>query len=125
MESRPSARSPDVTVVVPQGRLDASASPRLERALANCEAQGLLKIVLNFSDTNYISSSSLRVILMHTRKLRQQGGDLKLCCLTDKISQVLSITGLDTILEVFADEELAVQAFEQPSPSAHLPLHGH
>jgi anti-sigma B factor antagonist len=102
-------------VLLPQVRLDASASPILERALAHLEAQGLIKVVLNFSGTNYISSSSLRVVLMHTRKLRREGGDLKLCSPTEKISQVLHITGLDTLLEVFADEQLAAQAFQRSS----------
>ena len=124
MESRPSEQSPDVMVLVPRCRLDASASPVLERALADCEAQGVVKIVLNFGETHYISSSSLRVILMHTRKLRREGGDLKLCSLTDKISQVLCITGLDTIFEAFPSEELAVQGFRMSPPSVQHTLHG-
>ena len=114
MESRPAPPAPEVMVVIPQVRLDASASPVLERTLAQLEAQGATKIVLNFTGTNYISSSSLRVILVHTRKLRREGGDLKLCCLMDKVARVMQIAGFDAVLGIFADENLAVQAFRNP-----------
>jgi len=111
VEHRPSAHDPSVTVVVPAGRLDALAAPDLERTLADLEAQGSTQIVLSFCQSSYISSSSLRVMLMHARKLGQSGGSLKLCCVPDKIIKVLHIVGFDAVFGVFPSEELAVQAF--------------
>ena len=79
MQSRPSASSPDVWAVIPEGRLDASAAPEPEQVLAGLEGQGVTRVVLNFCLTHYISSSSLRVMILHSRRLRQAGG-LKVCC---------------------------------------------
>ncbi len=114
MRSYPSALNPDVVVALPEGRLDALASPALENVLAALESQGAKQVVLNLRETSYISSSGLRVILIHTRQLRQAGGDLRLCCLVDKVVRVMRVAGFDAVLDILADEDLAVQAFQKP-----------
>ena len=114
MRSYPSARNPDVVVALPEGRLDALASPALDNALVALEAQGARQLVLNLRETGYISSSGLRVILIHARRLRQASGDVKLCCLTGKVARVLQIAGFDTVLSIFPDEDSAAQAFQTP-----------
>jgi anti-anti-sigma factor len=114
VRSYPSALNPDVVVALPEGRLDALASPALENVLAALESQGAKQVVLNLRETSYISSSGLRVILIHTRQLRQAGGDLRLCCLVDKLVRVMRVAGFDAVLDILADEDLAVQAFQKP-----------
>jgi anti-sigma B factor antagonist len=118
VRSYPSAVNPDVAVVLPEGRLDALASPALDDMLASLESTGKTQLVLNLRETSYISSSGLRVILIHVRRLRQAGGHLKLCCLTDKVAQVMQIAGFDAVLDILATEDLAVQAFQQPKKMA-------
>jgi len=115
VKSHPSEHKADVFIVLPQGRLDALAAPELDKALISLEEKGTLQIVVNFSQTSYISSGPLRIMLVHTRKLRQAGGDLKLCCLSDKVAQVLHIAGLDVVFDILPTEELAVQAFSSLS----------
>jgi anti-sigma B factor antagonist len=121
VESRPSSLSADIVVVLPQGRLDAQQAPALERSLSTLEERGQTQIVLNLARASYVSSSSLRVILLHMRRLRQAGGDLKLCCLTDKIAEVIRITGLDSLLDILLDEADAVRAFSAPTAAAAAP----
>jgi anti-sigma B factor antagonist len=67
--------------------------------------------MVDFSQSRYISSSCLRIMIVHTRRLRQAGGDLKLCCLSDKIARVFRMAGLDTIFDIFPTENQAAQAF--------------
>jgi anti-anti-sigma factor len=121
VEYHPSAHDPGVTVVVPAGRLDALAAPDLERTLADLEAQGSMQILLSFHQSSYISSSSLRVMLIHARRLRQSGGSLKLCCVPDKVIKVLHTVGFDTVFKVFPSEQLAVQSFS--SSVQNPPVH--
>jgi stage II sporulation protein AA (anti-sigma F factor antagonist) len=118
VRSYPSAVNPDIAVVLPEGRLDAMASPVLENTLASLESQGAKQVVLNLHETSYISSSGLRAILVHARRLRQAGGDLKLCCLGAKVARAVQIAGFDAVLEIFANEGLAAEAFQQPKPLA-------
>lgn len=114
MKSRPSDHIADVFVLLPEGRLDARAAPELEDAFATLEAQDLQRVIVDFSQSSYISSSCLRVMLIQIRKLRQAGGDVKLCCLPDKIDKAFRIAGLDAIFDIFPSEEQAVQAFLAP-----------
>ncbi len=114
MRSYPSAANPNVSVVLPTGRLDALASPDLESALSSLTSKGAKQLVLNLRETSYISSSGLRIILIYARQMRQAGGDLKLCCLGDKVTRVMQIAGFDAVLDILADEDLAVQAFQKP-----------
>jgi anti-anti-sigma factor len=86
--------------------------------LAALESTGKTQLVVNLRETSYISSSGLRVILIHVRRLRQAGGRLKLCCLTDKVAQVMHIAGFDAVLDILVTEDLAVQAFQQPKKMA-------
>lgn len=111
MKSRRSEHCPDVIVLLPEGRLDARTAPDLDGALAALEAQGVNQIIIDFSQSRYISSSCLRVMIIHTRKLRQAGGDLKLCCLSEKVAKALRIAGLDAVFEMFPAEDQAVQVF--------------
>ncbi|MBM4429826.1 MAG: STAS domain-containing protein [Chloroflexi bacterium] len=120
MKSRPSAHNADVLVIVPEGRLDALAAPALERTLAAHE-QNTKHIVLNLSQTSYMSSNCLRVLVTYARRLRQAGGDLRLCHLSEKVQRVLCIAGLDVVLAIFPDEDEAVRtclpvAQDDPAP---------
>ncbi len=118
MLSRPFAHNPDVWIVLPEGRLDASAAPELEHALTSLEGQGVTCVVLNFCLTHYISSSSLRVMILHSRRLQQAGGGLTVCCMPRKVANVLCVTGLDVFFRCFPSEEDAVQACLAPPPGA-------
>lgn len=119
MQSRPSVSSASVWVVIPEGRLDATVAPELEQALSALERQAVSQIVLSFCRTHYISSSSLRIMLVHWRRLRQAGGGLKVCCIPEKIAKVLNIAGFDTVFPGYPDEEFAAQAFSLEAQSGH------
>jgi anti-sigma B factor antagonist len=111
MLSRPCEHSAEIFVLLPEGRLDARAAPDLEQALAGLEAQNLKQIVVDLSQSRYISSSCLRLLLVHLRKLKQAGGDLKLCSLPDKVAKVLRIAGLDALFEIYPTVEQAARSF--------------
>ena len=111
MRTYPSASHPDVSVVLPEGRLNAEAAPALDAALSGLEALGAQRIIVNLSSCIYISSSGLRAIISHARRLRQLGGDLKLCCPSPRVMHVLDIAGLDAVLEISVSETDAADAF--------------
>jgi anti-anti-sigma factor len=111
VRSYPSPLCSDIFVLVPEGRLDALGSQPLGEELTRLHSEGHSQFVLNLSHATYISSSALRIILIHTRQLRQAHGDLRLCCLSDKVARVLQIAGFDAILDIFPDEGLAIEAF--------------
>ena len=115
MRTYPSALHPDVSVVLPEGRLDADAAPSLDAAISALEALGGQRVIVNLSSCIYISSSGLRAIISHARRLRQAGGDLKLCCPSPRVLHVLDIAGLDAVLSILSSEAAAVAAFSAPA----------
>lgn len=102
-----------VTVVDLSGRIVlGEATTTLREALQNLVSQGQKKILLNLSDVSYIDSSGLGALVSGYTTLTGQSGQLKLLNLTKKVQDLLQITKLLTVFEVFSDEATAVQSFK-------------
>lgn len=90
-----------VTVVTPIGRLDSTTSPTLDERLAAIVAGGARRLVIDFSQVDYISSAGLRVMLVLAKKLKDGHGALALCGMPDPVREVFSLAGF---LRLFAVE---------------------
>jgi len=69
------------------------------------------KIVLNLADVNYIDSSGIGELVSSFTTVTNQGGQLKLLNLTKKIQELLAITKLLTVFQVFDNEQAAISSF--------------
>ena len=69
------------------------------------------KIVLNLADVNYIDSPGVGELVSSYTTVFNQGGQLKLLCLTKKIQEVLAITKLVTVFQVHNSETDSVASF--------------
>lgn len=101
-----------ITVIAAAGRLDALASPRLEGAIKQALEGGQVHLVADLGEVSYISSACLRVLLLGARQTREQGGDLKLCCLSARLEQVFSLAGFDVVFELYPSRAEALAAFK-------------
>ncbi len=70
-------------------------------------ANGDNKFLLNLGELKYVNSSGLNVLINILTKARKAGGDLAICNVNSKIFQLMTITKLDTIFNVSADEASA------------------
>ena len=70
------------------------------------------KIILNLADVNYIDSSGIGELVSTYTTVTNNGGQLKLLNLTKKIQELLAITKLLTVFQVFEDEQLALDSFK-------------
>ena len=82
-----------------QGRLDTSTSPELEKALQE-NLSGVQKIIMNFSDVEYISSAGLRVLLTAQKRMNAADGSMKLLHVNESVMEVFDITGFADILTI-------------------------
>ena len=105
-------------VLVPKGRLDASAAPELEDAFNALEVHDIKRVVVDLSQSKYISSSCLRVLIVSARRLRERGGDVKLCCMPEAVAKVFEIAGLGAFFDIMTTEQGAAQAFGTPVNNA-------
>jgi anti-sigma B factor antagonist len=88
------------------------ATTTLREALQNLVSQGQKKILLNLGEVGYIDSSGLGALVSGYTTVTSQSGQLKLLNLTAKVKDLLQITKLLTVFEVFTDEASAVRSFK-------------
>lgn len=105
-------KSNNVLIVMPSGRLDTHTSPEADQLIASVIEQGETRILVDFGQTDYISSAGLRVLLKATKQLKQAGGAFGLCNANEQIREVLEISGFATIMPCYgtleeAERELA------------------
>lgn len=101
----------EVKVVELEGNLDTNTSPGAQEHLDQLVDGGSHKVLVNFEKLNYISSAGLRVLLATAKKLRANGGDLRLCSLNQNVQDVFEISGFSSILSVHAGEGEALDGF--------------
>jgi anti-sigma B factor antagonist len=70
------------------------------------------KIILNLSDVNYIDSSGVGELVSTYTTVTNSGGKLKLLNLTKKIQELLAITKLLTVFDVYDSEQTALASFK-------------
>lgn len=89
----------DCLVVTLRGRLDSTTSPGFEQQALDMLARHP-RLVLDFTDVDYISSAGLRVLLLIAKKTKQGGGALVLCGLRDSLREIFEISGFMAILDI-------------------------
>jgi len=90
-------------VIKATGRLDTNTASEFKQRCDDCFSVTVKKIILDFSQLEYISSAGLRCILSMANKLRANGGSLVLCGLSGLVEEVIRISGFDNFLPNFAD----------------------
>jgi anti-sigma B factor antagonist len=105
-------RSGDVTIIDLSGRivLGESAS-QIHDLIQQALEAGNRKVLLNMADVSYLDSSGIGELVRSCVRVTSAGGKLKLLHLQSKIANLLHITKLRNVFEVFADEALALNTF--------------
>jgi anti-sigma B factor antagonist len=103
----------DVTFIHLGGRVTLTDGADLLRdTLQRLIAHGRTNLVLDFRDVPYIDSQAMAVIIRtHATLGRQGGGGLKLLQVTGHVRELLTVTGLSSVLEMFDTEADAVASF--------------
>ena len=102
----------DVTVVDAAGRITLGEGASTFRdPIRDLAAGGHRKILLNLAEISYIDSSGIGELVSGFTTVANQGGTVKLLNLTKRVQDLLQITKLYTVFEVFDDEAKAVQSF--------------
>jgi anti-sigma B factor antagonist len=104
-----------VTVVALDGRIVlGEESNALREKIKSMVAEGKKKIVLNMDGVTFIDSAGLGTLVAAHHSAKAQGASLRLCHLGTKFQEVLQITKLMTIFDVYNTEAEAVASFSKP-----------
>jgi anti-sigma B factor antagonist len=102
----------DVTVIDGNGRITlGEGSSNFRDTIRELMTKGEKKLLLNLGDVSYIDSSGIGEMVSAFTSVTNQGGQLKLLNLTKRVKDLLQITKLYTVFEVFDDEAAAVRSF--------------
>ncbi|MBI5084937.1 MAG: STAS domain-containing protein [Candidatus Solibacter usitatus] len=102
----------DVTVIDAAGRITlGEGSSTFRDTIKDMTGKGQKKILLNLADVSYIDSSGIGELVSGFTTVSNAGGSLKLLNLTKRIHDLLQITKLYTIFEVFDDEAKGLASF--------------
>ena len=101
-----------VDLVEIDGRIDSSTAPQLEQALANIIKEGRYRIVVDMSETDFMSSAGLRALLSALKQVRRfNRGDVRLANFRDRIKKAFDLAGLLEVFKVFDNSVDAVGSF--------------
>lgn len=102
----------DVTILDMNGAVRmGQGSIALREAIRALVDGGKKKILLNLAGVNYVDSSGIGELIANYTTLSKVGGQLKLLNLTDRIQNLLVITKLLTVFDVYEDEAEALNSF--------------
>ena len=101
----------DVTILALNGRVTVGEVSPVRDKIAELLAAGHTRIVLDLGEVDYIDSTGLGNLVISFTQVKRAGGALKLMRLNKRNVELLALTRLHTIFEVFEDETNAVNSF--------------
>ncbi len=100
-----------VTILGLKGRLTAGESTPLREKISECLAAGKTNLLLDMHSIDYIDSTGLGGMVISYTQVKKAGGALKLMCLNRRNVELLALTRLHTVFDVFPEEQDAVNSF--------------
>ena len=103
----------DVTILDMDGKITiGEGSVALRTAIRRLLEEGKKKILLNLARVSYIDSSGIGELVSSYTSIGKEGGQLKLLNLTQKLQDLLTITKLLTVFDVYDSEVEALASFK-------------
>jgi anti-sigma B factor antagonist len=100
--------SDDRYIISIVGEIDLYNAPTLKAQLLEAVDQGARHIVIDMTDTTFIDSTTLGVLISGLKRLRSEGGSLSIAAANTDIAKIFAITGLDRVFTIYATREEAV-----------------
>jgi anti-sigma B factor antagonist len=105
------SKKDDVTVVDVEGQLIVGNRQELKQRVLEQLEGGDRKFIIDFVNTGYIDSSGLGVLVSLSKKIREQGGELRLSSLNEDLRTLFELTKLDTLFRIADTREQALEGF--------------
>ena len=101
-----------ITLLDLKGRITAGPEAgALREIVSSLNQEGGCRLVLNLRQVDYIDSTGLGALTVCATSLRKSGGDTKLLNLNRRNIELLVMTKLATVFEIFADETDAINSY--------------
>jgi anti-sigma B factor antagonist len=108
----------DTHVISLAGEVDLYTAPEFKQQLLDVISQGGKNVIVDFSNTTFIDSTTLGVLVGGVKRLRTNDGQLSLVCSDRNITKIFEITGLDRVFTIYATRDEAVDKLKTSGPAA-------
>lgn len=99
-------------LLTPHGRIDSATAPELQKEINETTEEGNYKLVLDFSDVDFISSAGLWVLVNAQKKCKRfNRGEVVLANVPERIHDALDLAGFIPYFKMFEDSTTAVGSF--------------
>jgi anti-sigma B factor antagonist len=102
----------DIAIAGIVRRFDAYTANEVEESLKDIMEKGTKKILCDFSQTEYIASAGLRVLLSAAKNLKKVDGQIVMASLKPFVQEVFEISGFTQIFKIFNSQEEALRALK-------------
>jgi anti-sigma B factor antagonist len=109
--------SGDAYVISLSGEVDLYTAPEFKQQLLDVIGKGAKEVVVDFSDTTFIDSTTLGVLVGGVKRLRTNDGQLSLVCSDRNITKIFEITGLDRVFTIHPTREEALAKLDSAEPA--------
>jgi anti-sigma B factor antagonist len=100
------------------GEVDLYTAPEFKQQLLDVISQGGKDVIVDFSDTTFIDSTTLGVLVGGVKRLRTNDGQLSLVCSDRNITKIFEITGLDRVFSIYPTRDEALSQVGNPTFTA-------
>jgi len=108
----------DGYVISLAGEVDLYTAPEFKAQLLDVIGKGARQVVVDFTDTTFIDSTTLGVLVGGVKRLRTNDGELSLVCSDRNITKIFEITGLDRVFTIHPTRAEAIEQIAAAGPSA-------
>jgi len=108
----------DAYVISLAGEVDLYTAPEFKQQLLEVIGQGGKNVIVDFTSTTFIDSTTLGVLVGGVKRLRTNEGQLSLVCSDRNITKIFEITGLDRVFAIHASRDEAVANLGLPQTSS-------
>ncbi len=113
LEVRTRQLDAQTAIVELQGEMDVYTTPQAKTAMLDLLEKGYYHLVVDLHQTDYLDSTGLGVLVGVLKRVREQGGDLRLVAPSPRIRRLLEITRLVNVFPIDASEQEATEHFTQ------------
>lgn len=95
------------------GEMDVYTTPQAKAVMLDLLEKGYYHLVVNLQHTEYLDSTALGMLVGTLKRVREQGGDLRIVAPTPRIRRLLEITRLINVFPIDASEQEATKKLKQ------------
>ena len=99
------------------GEVDLYTAPEFKAQLLDAIGKGAQQVIVDFTDTTFIDSTTLGVLVGGVKRLRTSDGELALVCSDRNITKIFEITGLDRVFTIYPTRAEAIDSLAATSGS--------